>query len=475
MGLHHCLSRSLRLLPIILLAGLTVKGAADTDITVHVDDTRVFQTMDGFGASLTDSSAWLISHTLTPEQRKELMTSLFDPQQGIGLSYLRQPMGASDFRTREYTYDDVPDGQTDFKLDRFSIAPDEEYILPLLKQARSLNPRLKIMATPWSAPAWMKESDRLGGGRLKPAESVYATYADYFTRFLRAYAVEGIPVDAITLQNEPWNENQGYPTMRMEPEDQIRLAKLLGERFRAARIKTRIVVWDHNWDHPEFPLAVLRDATARPYIDGVAFHAYGGDVSAQAKVHAAFPNKNIYFTECSGGDWAKDFRANLMWDTATLVIGATRNWARTVVKWNLALDEKNGPKLAGGASNCRGVVTIHRDTGEIVKEEEYYALGHASKFVMPGAHRIFTDDPSSVAFRNPDRSFALILLNQDAREKKCLILWRGQSFQATLPGASVATFTWSDKRQASVHLWLTTGDKSKLLEPQADLYFLSAH
>jgi glucosylceramidase len=464
--------RAMLLLPAALFAcPVTAAMAAEPGLTVNVDDGRVFQTMDGFGASLTDSSAWLIARSLTPDQRQSLLKSLFDPATGAGLSYLRQPMGSSDFRTREYTYDDLPAGQTDYRLAKFSIAKDQEYIIPILKQVLAIHPRLKIMATPWSAPAWMKDSGRLDGGRLKKEEAVYNTYADYFVRFLQAYAAQGIPIDAITLQNEPRHETRGYPTMGMEPADQSRLSRLIGERFRAAGIKTKIVIWDHNWDHPEFPTAVLNDADARPYIDGVAFHGYGGDVSAQSKVHDAFPDKNLYFTEVSGGDWSKDFGSNLMWDTANLIVGATRNWAKTVVKWNLALDEKNGPKLPGGADNCRGVVTIHQKTGEVTKEEEYYALGQAGKFVQPGARRIFTDNPVSVAFVNSDESLALIVYNRDREDQECRVRWRNRSFTTTLPGVSVVTFVWPGKVEGPVQAWMTRGDRSQLLERQPDERF----
>ena len=458
----------------ILLAvgcGAAAPAPESPAITVTVDDARTFQTMDGFGASLTDSSAWLIAKTLSPPQRHDLLESLFSATAGAGLSYLRQPMGASDFATSEYTYDDVPDGQTDFNLKRFSIARDEEYIIPLLKQILAINPSLKIMASPWSAPAWMKESGRLNGGRLKNEDAIYHSYAEYFVRFIRAYAADGISIDAVTLQNEPWNETDHYPSMRMQPEDEARIVRVLGPMLEAAGIKTKIVIWDHNWDHPEYPLSVLKDAAARPYIDGVAFHGYAGRVSAQSVVHDAFPDKNIYFTECSGGDWSTDFASNLIWDMQHLLVGAPRNWARTVIKWNLALDDQHGPRLPGAASNCRGVVTIQRKTGAIMRNEEYYALGQVSKFVQPGARRIFSDNPSSVAFVNPVRSLALILFNAGHEAQSYSIQWRGKAFSYTLPARSVVTFIWPPKTGALVHSWMTTGDQSRLLAMQPDVRF----
>ncbi len=454
----------------VLLVAACCPAAALGDVVVDVDDTRTYQTVDGFGAALTDTSAWLLAKALTADQRADLLATLFGAKRG-GFSYLRLPMGSSDFRTREYTYDDVPAGEADLDLRRFSIAKDEEYVIPVLKQILAIDRSVKIMASPWSAPAWMKTTGRLDGGRLKDDPAVYAAYADYFVRFLQAYRAHGIAIDAVTLQNEPMHEMAGYPTMRMEPADQARLAKLLGPKLRAAGLKTKIVVWDHNWDRPDYPLDVLKDAEARRWVDGVAFHAYAGDPSAQSKVHDAYPDKAIYFTEISGGDWAKDFGGNLMWDMRNLIVGATRNWARTVLKWNLALDERTGPKLPGGADNCRGVVTIHRDTGRIVLEEDYYALAHAARFVRPGARRIDTDQQETVAFVNPDKTVALIAYNPDREPRALSIRWRGKAARVTLPPISAATLVWPPTGPALV--WLTTGDQKHLLKRQADVAWVA--
>lgn len=462
----------------VVVAGLAVFCSSATRAAdaapVNIDETKVFQEMDGFGAAITASSAWLLKNALNEVQRESVMVELFDSEKGIGLSYIRVPMGACDFRLKEYTYDDVPPGQDDLRLEKFSIAPDEEYILPILRRAVSINPKLKFMASPWSAPAWMKESGTLGGGKLKNDDAIYAAYADYFVRFVKSYAASGIQIDAVTLQNEPHHTNKDYPTMRMEPPEQARLAILIGERFKAEKLATKIVIWDHNWDEPNYATAVLSDPAARAYIDGSAFHAYAGKVEAQSKVHDAFPDKNIYFTESSGGDWAKDFGANLMWDTSNLIIGSTRHWARTVLKWNLALDEKNGPKLPGGANNCRGIVTIHQKTKAITKNEEYYAFGHASKFVQPGAHRVYSTSPNSVAFINPDKSVAVILMNKSDAEKEYALGWKQRTFVYALPPVSIATFVFPDQKDAQVSVWITTGDKSKLLARQPDVNFTQA-
>jgi len=448
----------------------------DQYVTIDIDDTVKYQEMDGFGASLTESSAWLICNSLTQQQRQALMEDLFDLNIGIGLSYLRQPMGSSDFRLEDYTYDDVPPRFPDYALEEFSIDHDRAYIIPLLQQAVLINPELKIMGSPWSAPAWMKDSKELYYGRLTDSDAIYNTYADYFVKYVQAYAAEGLTIDAVTLQNEPHYEPHSYPGMRMEPADQIRLAILLGQKFEVNNIGTKIVVWDHNWNNPGYPITVLNNSQAKAYIAGTAFHAYSGHVSAQLQVVAAHPDRDIYFTESSGGDWAPIFGDNLMWDTSRLIIKAVRYYAKTVVKWNLALDEDRGPKISGGCGNCRGVVTINQSTGQVTREVEYYSLGHASKFVRPGARRIeSTEQPGlnieNVAFANPHASIVVIVLNPTTFRQNVALAWKQQSFIYVLPRRSVTTFRWPNEANAKVEVWTTTADQTKLLEKQPETRF----
>jgi glucosylceramidase len=355
-------------------------------------------------------------------------------------------MGASDFALSDYTYDDVPAGQTDVDLARFSIEHDRAYILPVLKQAMASNAQLKVMGSPWSAPAWMKSGGSLFGGTL--SSSAYAPYAAYFVKFIQAYRQAGVSIDAVTVQNEPRHESSAYPTMRLEQADATRFVRdHLGPAFAGAGIGTKIVVWDHNWDNPGYPIGILDDSGARPYVAGSAFHCYAGEVTAQSRVQAAYPDKAIYLTECTGGDWSKNFGNNLQWGTQNLIIGATRNWARTVLQWNLALDTSAGPQN-GGCSNCRGVVTINQRSGAVAYNVEYYTLGHASKFVRPGARRIGSNTFGSgsienVAFRNPDRSLVLVTLNSGTSTRTFKVRWSGQAFTYTLAPGAVATFTWA--------------------------------
>jgi glucosylceramidase len=418
---------------------------ADDEATIVIDDSIAYQTIDGFGASLTDASAWLLAEKLAPAQRELLMKRLFDREEGIGIAYLRLPMGASDFALEHYTYNDLPPGETDPELTRFSIGHDEAYIIPALLEARRINPDLKLMASPWSAPAWMKTSESLIGGSLKLEH--YGTYADYFVEFVQAYEAAGLPIDAVTPQNEPHHVPGDYPGMRMEAVNQAEWIKQeLGPAFADAGLTTKIVIWDHNWDETYYPMTVLNDPEAAKFVAGTAFHGYAGDVSSQSKVKDAFPDKDIYFTESSGGAWADDFGDNLKWDMQQLIIGATRNWARTVLKWNLALDESHGPNK-GGCQDCRGVVTIDSGTGDFALNEEYYAFGHASKFVKPGAVRIESNTLGSgsienVAFRNPGGSIVLVALNSGDEEKPFAIRYAGRMLETSLPAGAAATYVW---------------------------------
>ena len=415
-------------------------------LTITVDETSFFQQMEGFGASFTDSSAWLVYNKLNSTQRSDLMTNLFSPTSGIGLSLLRQPLGASDFSTiGNYSYDDLPAGQTDPNLTNFSINHDLAYIVPVLKQARQLNPAVQIIGTPWSPPGWMKTTGSMIGGNLKP--EAYGPLANYFVKYIQAYQAQGLPISYITIQNEPLYIPSGYPGMGMAATDQASFIKnYLGPALAAANIKTKILAYDHNWDALNYPETVLADSGAGQFVSGIAWHWYGGDVSAQTIVHNEYPNKDAFITEASGGSWqggdANGFRAVL----DTLIINGSRNWAKGVVLWNAALDTNNGP-TNGGCLTCRGVVTIDQSSGNVTYNVDYYALGHASKFLKPGAYRIasnsFGSNIENVAFRNPDGSKVLIAYNAGGSQSTFKVLWGNESFSYTLsPGAAV-TFSWS--------------------------------
>jgi len=417
-----------------------------TLLRIVVDEGTTYQEMVGFGAAITDASAWLIQNKLAPAQREALLQELFGRNPGIGLSFTRLTMGASDFSLHQYSYDDMPPGQTDSSLAHFSIDSNRAYLLPVVQRALTINPQLKIMASPWSPPGWMKTTGSLIQGTLRP--EAYGPLAEYFRRYIEAYSAEGVPIYAITVQNEPHYEPPTYPGMRLEPPARATFdGQYLGPLFARSGIGTLILDWDHNWDEYQSPLQVLADSAAPRYIAGVAWHCYGGDVSAQTLVHDAHSDKDVYFTECSGGEWAPNFADNLKWFAQTLIIGATRGWAKGVLLWNLALDENHGPHT-GGCGDCRGVVTITSASGAVTRNVEYYALAHASRFVRPGARRIASTSGTagleSVAFRNSDDgSKALIVVNTEVQDRAFTVLWGNQSFRYTLPAGAVVTFFWS--------------------------------
>jgi glucosylceramidase len=412
---------------------------------IEVDPKQRYQEMVGFGAAITDASAWLMQNKMNPQQRDALLNELFGKAPGLGFSFTRLTIGASDFSRHHYSFDDMPKGETDPTLAHFSIEPNRADVLPVTKAALAINPKLRVMASPWSAPGWMKSNDSLIQGTLKP--EAFAPFANYLSRYVGAYEKEGVPIYALTLQNEPHFEPKDYPGMRVDPAKRAAfIGGHLGPVLAKEHPRTRILDWDHNWDEPGSPAAVLNDPVANKYVNGVAWHCYGGDVRVQAALHDRWPDKETYFTECSGGKWAPVWSDNLQHFARTLVIGTTRGWAKGVLLWNLALDENDGPHL-GGCNDCRGVVTIDSRDGSVTRNEEYYALAHASRFVRQGARRVYSssgyDQLDTVAFRNADDGSVALLVVNSAKQPRSFAVRVGQrSFNYSLPAASVATFIW---------------------------------
>lgn len=397
-------------------------GTASCEIELIENET--YQEIDGFGASFTDSSAYLVHQVLDREQREEVMHKLFHPEEGIGLSVLRNPMGASDYARTVYSYNDMPEHKIDPELEHFSIAHDEEDIIPLLKQAVALNPQVKLFASPWSAPGWMKTSGTMIGGELRP--EYYSAYAQYFVKYIQAYKGHELPIYAVTPQNEPLYEPMHYPSMLMTAEPQ---AKFIKDHLKPAFVKhgisTKILSYDHNWDRPDYPLMVLE--LAGDAIDGVAWHWYGGEPSAQTKVYREFEDKEVHFTEGSGGEWIPPFEqafSNVM----RTGIRILENYSKSFILWNMALDEMNGPTVPGfGRSTCRGIITVNQHTHELTYTLDYYALAHFSRVIRPRALRIKSESNREhilvTAFYNKDKSVAAVLFNDgDAPENVVLKL-----------------------------------------------------
>ncbi|MEJ1928817.1 glycoside hydrolase family 30 beta sandwich domain-containing protein [Nostoc sp. NIES-2111] len=433
-----------------LVIRFRTRQASASNPLLEVDETQRFQAIEGLGAAVTGSSAYLIRQKMNATQRAALLQDLFGtptPTKGIGLTYSRMTIGASDFSLNTYSYDDMPPGQADTAMVHFSLGMDSVDVVPVLQQIYQLNPGLKLMGTPWSPPGWMKTSGSMIGGTLKPEYE--RALAKYFIRYIRAFQAKGIPVEAVSVQNEPLFQPTNYPGMIMQPDQQARfIGRYLGPSIAAAGLQTKIFGYDHNWDRPDYPLSLLGDAAARPYIAGTAFHGYGGSPDAMSSVRGAYPDKGIYFTEQSGGDFAPfygDFAKNLKAMAQTYIIGNFRNWARSVLFWNLALDESYGPHN-GGCTNCTGLVTINTADGTYRPNVEYFVMGHVSKFVRPGAVRIQSTSTAylpSVAFQNPDGTKVLVVLNTSDALTSFEVKSGDRYYLYSLAGGSLATLTWN--------------------------------
>jgi glucosylceramidase len=418
---------------------------ATAGTVINIDAATTYQTIDGFGYSLTGGSAQVIN-LMNDAQKTELLTDLFATDgTHIGVSYLRISIGASDMSAFDYTYDEVTPGQTDVDLKSFSIAQEKTDLLPVLKKILAINPNIKILASPWTAPTWMK-SAVIGDGGFKGGSlntAYYDAYARYFVKYIQAMKAEGITIDAITPQNEPLNAYNN-PAMTMQASEQADFIKNnLGPQFKAAGLSTKIIAYDHNADHTDYPTDIFKDAAASAYIDGSAFHLYAGNINSLLALHDAYPNKNLYFTEqytpSEGG-----FAGDLSWHFTNLIIGATRNWCRNVLEWNLATDPGYGPHTSGGCSTCRGAITVNASSG-VTRNVSYYIIAHASKFVRPGAVRIASDYLSAlpnVAFKNTDGSKVLIVLNPGSTQQTFSFKIDGKSASTMLAAGAVATYVW---------------------------------
>jgi len=418
---------------------LSFGNVANANSTIEVDASQVFQTIDGFGYTLTGGSAYLINR-LPAAEKAALLAELFgNKANSISISYLRISIGASDLDASVFSYNDLPVGQTDLTLANFSLAPDKIDLVPLLKEILLINPAIKLLATPWSPPVWMKSNGSSKGGSLLPA--YYNVYANYFVKYIQQMKVEGITIDAITPQNEPLNPDNN-PSLLMLAEVQRDFIKNnLGPAFQAAGLTTKIISFDHNCDRPDYPLTVLNDPAARAFVDGSAFHLYAGSIEALSQLHYAYPDKNVYFTE----QWTSstgNFGGDLKWHLKNVVIGSMRNWSKVALEWNLANDPSFGPHTPGGCTQCKGALTIG---ATITRNVAYYILAHAAKFVPPGSVRIGSNITSilqNVAFKTPAGKKVLLVENESNAAQTFNIKSDGKWVSTTLPAGSVGTYSW---------------------------------
>jgi len=408
---------------------------------IEVDDTQTFQTIDGFGYTITGGSAQVIN-SLSAAKKQELLQELFGKSAtSISISYLRVSIGASDLDSMPYTYDDMPFGQTDVNLTNFKLSADVSGLIPLLKEILLINPSIQILATPWSAPVWMKDNNNFIGGSLLP--QYYGVYAQYFVKYIQKMKAEGISINAITPQNEPLHPGNNPSMLMTALQQAVFIKDNLGPAFQAANISTKIIIYDHNCDRPEYPIAVLNDAAAKPFVDGSAFHLYGGDISALSVVHNAFPDKNVYFTEQYTASTGS-FDGDLKWHLKNVVIGSMRNWSKVALEWNLANNGAFEPHTAGGCSTCKGAITVNSGDS-FTRNVGYYIIAHASKFVPAGSVRIASNISGNlytVAFKIPGDKKVLIVINDGAATELFNIKFNGKWITTSLEGGSAGTYIW---------------------------------
>ena len=421
-------------------AKLLFADSSSSGPVIEVDTAKKYQAMQGFGFALTGGSAYLINH-LPAAIKESLLQELFgQSDSSVHISYLRISIGASDLNESVFSYDDLPAGQTDTSLAHFNLSKDTVDMVPLLKQILAINPSVKIMGSPWSAPVWMKDNRATMGGSLLPA--YYHAYAGYFVKYIQAMQLNGIAINSITIQNEP-QYGGNNPSMVMSADQQGTFIKNhLGPAFQSAGITTKILIWDHNCNQPGYPISILNDADARKYIDGSAFHLYEGEIEALSEVHKAHPDKNLYFTEQWTG--AKEsFSDNLQWHVKNVMIGSVRNWATAVIEWNLASDPSFNPHTPGGCSECKGALTIAGE--KINRNPSYYIVAQVSKFVPPGSVRIESNNENgiySAAFVTPAGKKVLVLMNDSRRVQNFSIRYNGLLAPASLEAGAAGTYTW---------------------------------
>lgn len=413
--------------------------------TIDVDERKVYQTMDGFGFALTGGSAMHIIR-MSPESRSALLTELFATDgKAIGVSYLRLSIGASDLNEKVFSYDDLPEGQTDTAMAHFDLGPDRADVIPVLKEILGINPHILILGSPWSAPVWMKTNNDTRGGSLKP--EYYPAYAKYFVRYIQDMKAAGIRIDAITVQNEPLHPGNNPSLLMLAPDQAIFVKKHLGPAFKAANLDTKIIVYDHNADRPDYPISILNDPEANKFVDGSGFHLYNGKIEALTDVHNSHPDKNLYFTEQMVVDDQEDTRQGrirIAGPVSRIFIGATRNWCKNVLEWNLAADPQFKPFTdRGGCPMCQGAVTIDNNT--VTRNLAYYAMAHASKFVRPASVRIssnITGDLANAAFKTPEGKKVLIVANNGSSLQSFTIRDADRTAIASLQPGAVATYIW---------------------------------
>ncbi|AFD06180.1 glycoside hydrolase family 30 protein [Solitalea canadensis] len=409
--------------------------------TIDVNAKQTYQSMDGFGYTLTGGSA---GHFLKMSQsaRTALLKELFGTDgHNIGTSFLRVSIGASDLNEKVFSYNDLAAGETDPAMKKFDLGQDKKDVIPVLKEILAINPKIKILGSPWSPPTWMKTNNDTRGGSLKP--EWYQAYALYLVKYVQAMKTEGINIYAITVQNEPLHPGNNPSLLMLAPDQAIFVKTALGPAFEKAGIKTKIILYDHNCDRPDYPISIMNDPEAKKYVDGSAFHLYGGKIDALTEVHNAHPDKNLYFTE----QWVGapgNLKEELDFHIKDMIIGAPRNWSRTVLEWNISNNPQNTPYTdRGGCDRCLGAVTIDND--KVTRNPAYYTIAHAAKFVRPGSVRIASntsEELPNVTYKTPSGKYVVIAYNNKSEAQTFNIRFNNQIATLTLDGKAAATYVW---------------------------------
>jgi len=440
--LEYWLTKSDRSVLFTRQAPLEFRRSSTSAPTIIIDDSKKYQSIDGFGFSVTGGSAQHIVK-MSASARSALLKELFAIDgNNIGISYIRLSIGASDLNEKIFSYNDLPEGETDTALLRFDLGPDRQDVIPVMKEILQINPSIKILGSPWSPPVWMKTNKDTRGGQLLP--EYYGAYAKYFAKYIGQMKAEGIVIDAITIQNEPLHPGNNPSLLMTAPDMALFIRDHLGPLFAKNNIKTKIIVYDHNANRPDYPIHIYQDKEAAKYIDGSGFHLYAGEMEALSDVHNAYPDKHIYFTEQMVVERPGRPGINIASPVRRLIIDAPRNWSRNVIEWNLAADPENKPFTdRGGCDMCQGAVTIDKDN--FTRNVAYYSVAHASKFVRPGSIRIAsnkTDSISNVAFITPEGKYVLIVSNDSKKKQTFNIKFKNRIAEAKLEGGDVATYLW---------------------------------
>jgi glucosylceramidase len=431
---------------------LFAEGAASSSIRLNPE--KRFQQMEGFGAALTGSSCYNLLR-MRPEERKKLLQETFDRRVGMGWSFIRITVGCSDFSLDEYTYCDKP-GIENFALTVYETRD----LIPVLKEILAINPNVKILASPWTCPKWMKVNnlkerrphDHWTSGHLNPA--YYNDYATYFVKFIQAMKGQGIEIEAITIQNEPLNRGNSASLFMGWDEQRDFIKQALGPKLKASGLKARIWVFDHNFnydkmsDQQQYPLKIYNDPEAAQYIDGSAWHAYGGEYKELDKIQAAYPAKGIYFAEIAIGEWSYDFAGDLMWASKNVAIGTIQRGCKAVMVWNYMLDDLHAPNRPGGCTNCFGCVDIDSQScSKLDRRSHYYLISHLAKVIHAGSTRVdLTGDlpanTTAIAVENPNGTYGVFIRAGHDKPLTMCINDGKKSFMINLPPKSLVSAIW---------------------------------